>query len=54
VLKIADVVIDLGGQQAGFIERARDCRRMVIPPLVPNTGADESREWNDRGKHQSQ
>jgi hypothetical protein len=54
VFKITDVVIDLHRQQAGFMHRARDCCRTVIPLLVPNTDPNESREWNDRNKHQSQ
>src|ERR1019366_187503 len=43
-----------GSQQAGFDQRASESLGLVASPLVPKSTADESRERNNRGDHQTQ
>ena len=53
-VELADLVVDAGRQQAGFDQRASEGLGLVASPLVPKSTADESRERNNRGDHQSQ
>ena len=53
-VELGDLVVDAGRQQAGFDQRASEGLGLVASPLVPKSTADESRERNNRGDHQSQ
>jgi len=53
-VELTDLVVDASGQQTGFDKCASYCLGLVASPLVPKSTADESREWNDRGDHQTQ
>ena len=53
-VELGDLVVDAGRQQAGFDQCASEGLGLVAPPLVPESTADESRERNNRGDHQSQ
>ena len=54
VVEISDLVVDPGGHQAGFGQRASECLDLVASPLNPEATADQGHEWNDRGNHQTQ
>jgi hypothetical protein len=51
-LQIADMIIDLGREHAGFTDRLRNCGRLIAPPSDPDTSPDQDGEWNDGGDHQ--
>ena len=54
VLKIADMVVDLGRKRPGIIERALFRCRLGVLPLTPQTSSYESQKRDDGGEHQSQ
>src|SRR5262249_6189410 len=54
VLEIADMIVDLGRQDAGIIESALLRSRAGILPLAPEARADERQKGRNRGQHERQ
>jgi hypothetical protein len=54
VLEIADVVVDLAGKNASFVDGLLNRRRLIALPLAPETAPDQGGERNHGGDHRGQ
>jgi hypothetical protein len=46
VLQRADMVVDLGGENAGLVRGTFSCGSAIALPLTPQSGRHQSRQWN--------
>jgi hypothetical protein len=54
VFQIADMVVELGGQNAGFAERTNQGLGLLGAELIPQAGADQDKERKRGRRDQSQ
>src|SRR5713226_7116849 len=54
VVDIADIIVDLRGEQPRLIDRALDRCRLITLPLLPKAEPDQGGERDDGGEHQSE